>query len=266
MSTLNCIETYIDSNQNHYGCFIIEPLETGQGITLGNALRRTLLSDLTGLSITGVRINDLKHEFSIVEGLREDILEVLLNLKEVVFNTSFAIKEEITTNLKNGRSLNIRGFLQVKGPVVVTAGMFKLPKKHFKVLNPNQYICTIVDDSELYMEIDIQSGKGYLLTDEIRKKGEERKFSITKPSTLLIDAIFMPVKQVNYKIKMIHDSKGNIKESLILEILTNGSITPRRSLQESLKILMNLFYPLFVTENFLKISSNLSPKLLKTIK
>ena len=76
----------------------------------------------------------------------------------------------------------------------------------------------------------------------------------------------MPVKQVNYKIKMIHDSKGNIKESLILEILTNGSITPRRSLQESLKILMNLFYPLFVTENFLKISSNLSTKLLKTIK
>ena len=80
MSTLNCIETYIDANQNHYGCFVIEPLETGQGITLGNALRRTLLSDLTGISITGVRINDLKHEFSIVEGLREDILEVLLNL------------------------------------------------------------------------------------------------------------------------------------------------------------------------------------------
>ena len=263
MSTLNCIETYVDTNQNHYGCFIIEPLETGQGITLGNALRRTLLSDLTGLSITGVRINDLKHEFSIVEGLREDILEVLLNLKEVVFNTSFAIKEEIANNLKTGRSLNIRGFLQVKGPVIVTAGMFKLPKNHFKILNPNQYICTIVDDSELYIEVDIQSGKGYHLTDEIRKKGEERKFSITKPSTLLVDAIFMPVKQVNYKIKMIHDSKGNIKESLILEILTNGSITPRRSLQEALKILMNLFYPLFVTENFIKISSNLSPILLK---
>ena len=190
-------------------------------------------------------------------------MEVLLNLKEVVFNTSFAIKEEIETNLKNGRSLNIRGFLQVKGPVVVTAGMFKLPKKHFKVLNPNQYICTIVDDSELYMEIDIQSGKGYLLTDEIQKKGEERKFSITKPSTLLIDAIFMPVKQVNYKIKMIHDSKGNIKESLILEILTNGSITPRRSLQESLKILMNLFILCLLQRISLKISSSLSPILLK---
>ena len=135
-----------------------------------------LLSDLTGLSITGVRINDLKHEFSIVEGLREDILEVLLNLKEVVFNTSFAIKEEIANNLKTGRSLNIRGFLQVKGPVIVTAGMFKLPKKHFKILNPNQYICTIVDDSELYIEVDIQSGKGYHLTDEIRKKEKNVSF------------------------------------------------------------------------------------------
>ena len=74
MTTLNCIETYIDKDQNHYGCFLIEPLETGQGITVGNALRRTLLSDLTGFAIVGVRINNVKHEFSSIEGLREDIL------------------------------------------------------------------------------------------------------------------------------------------------------------------------------------------------
>lgn len=254
MSTLTCIETYIDSEQNHYGCFIIEPLETGQGITLGNALRRTLLSDLTGLSITGVRINDLKHEFSIVEGLREDILEVLLNLKEIIFKSSFKVTERIG-NLKT------QGFLQIKGPLIVTAGMFNLPKDHFKILNPNQYICTIVDESELYIEIDIENGKGYKLTEEIRKKAEERKFSITKPSTLLIDAVFMPVKRVNYKIKMIHDSQGNIKESLTIEIWTNGSISPRRSLQEALKILMNLFYPLFINENLLKIYPNFLKKL-----
>ena len=84
MSTLNCIETYINKEKNYYGSFIIEPLEIGQGITVGNALRRTLLSDLTGFAITGVRINDLKHEFALVEGLREDILEVLLNLKEII--------------------------------------------------------------------------------------------------------------------------------------------------------------------------------------
>jgi len=256
MNTLTCIETYIDTEQNHYGCFIIEPLETGQGITLGNALRRTLLSDLTGFAITGVRINNLKHEFVIVESLREDILEILLNLKQIVFKSSFKVREELEIKQKNGSFLKIKSFLQVKGPLVVTAGMFNLPKGHFKILNPNQYICTIVDDSELYIEIDIENGKGYKLTNVIRKNEPEQKFSISKPSTLFIDAIFMPVKRVNYKIKMIHDTKGNIKESLTLEIWTNGTISPRRSIQESLKILMNLFYPLFLNDNFLKLSSN----------
>ena len=89
MNSLYCIENYIDKEQNHFGCFLIEPLEIGQGITLGNALRRTLLSDLSGFAITGLRINNLKHEFAIIEGLREDILEVLLNLKELVFKSSF---------------------------------------------------------------------------------------------------------------------------------------------------------------------------------
>jgi DNA-directed RNA polymerase subunit alpha len=246
MSTLTCIEAYIDKQQNHYGCFVIEPLENGQGITLGNALRRTLLSDLNGFSITGVRINDLKHEFSIIEGLREDILEVLLNLKEIIFKSSFSLKEQ-NINLKR------KGFLKIKGPLIVTAGMFKLPKNNLKILNPNQYICTVVDDSELYIEIDIENGKGYRLTEEIRKIENEQIFSVTKPSTLLVDAIFMPVKRVNYKIKLIHDSKGIIKESLAMEIWTNGSISPRRSLQESLKILMELFYPLFINENFLSL-------------
>lgn len=256
MSTLTCIETYIDKDQNHYGCFIMEPLGTGQGITVGNAIRRTLLSDLTGFSITGVRINDLKHEFSVVEGLREDILEILLNLKEVVFKSSFHVKEKV-------KNLKIKGFLQIKGPIIVTAGMFNLPKNDFKILNPNQYICTIVDDSELYLEIDIENGKGYKLIEEIRKRTNEKKFSLSKPSTLFVDAIFMPVKRVNYKIKMIHDSKGNIKESLTLEIWTNGSISPRRSIQEAIKILMNLFYPLFINENFLKISSTIKNSLIK---
>ena len=94
MSAITCIETYINKDQTYYGSFLIEPLEIGQGITLGNTLRRTLLSDLTGYAITGVRINNLKHEFSIIEGLREDILELLLNLKEIVFQSSSLVKRE----------------------------------------------------------------------------------------------------------------------------------------------------------------------------
>jgi DNA-directed RNA polymerase subunit alpha len=247
MSTLTCIENYIDKDENYYSCFLVEPLEVGQGITLGNALRRTLLSDLTAYSITGARINNLKHEFAVVNGLREDILEILLNLKEIVFKNSGSIKQ-------NNKYAKIKGFLHVKGPIIVTAGMLKLPKNILKILNLNQYICTIVDNSEFYLEIDIENGKGYALTDQARKKVLDNKVAKGKGSTLLIDAIFMPIKKVNYKIKLIHDTQGNIKESLNLEIITNGSLTPKRSLQEALKILMNLFYPLFLNLNVLKLS------------
>jgi DNA-directed RNA polymerase subunit alpha len=249
MTNLTCVETYIDNNQNHYGCFVIEPLEIGQGITLGNSLRRTILSDLTGYAITGVRINNLKHEFSIIEGLREDVLEILLNLKEIVFKGSKIIKT----------IQPIRGFLNIKGPRIVTAGMFQLPQDLLTIINPNLYICTIIDNSEFYLEIDIEIGKGYKLTDEMRRqKIEKTIFQSKQPSTLFIDAIFMPIKKVNYKIKLIHDTKGNIKESLIIEILTNGSMTPKRAIHETLKILLNLFSPLFFSSNFVSISNNLN--------
>jgi DNA-directed RNA polymerase subunit alpha len=250
MNKLTCLETYLKEDQSHYGCFLIEPLEIGQGITIGNALRRTLLSELTGFAITGVRMNNLKHEFAIVEGLREDILEVILNLKEITFRSSFAGQE---------KKPKWKAFLNTQGPAIVTAGMLKLPKKaNLKILNPNQYICTIVDQSEFYLEIDIENGKGYRLTNENRRLNLNEKFSPIRPSTLLIDSVFMPIKKVNYKTKLIHDTQGNIKESLTLEIVTNGSLTPKRSLQESLKILMNLFYPLFVTRDFLDVSSTLA--------
>lgn len=253
MSKLICIESYIDKDRNHYGNFLIEPLELGQGITLGNALRRTLLSDLTGFAITGARINNLKHEFAVVEGLREDILEVLLNLKEIVFKSSyFSASQKKETKLK--------AFINIQGPIVITAGMLQLPKNSLKVINPNQYICTIVDNSYFYLEVDIENGKGYQLTDENRKKIINEKFNISKPSTLVLDSIFFPIKKANYKIKLIHDTRGNIKESLNFEILTNGSITPKRGVQESLKILINLFYPLFINPTFLVASSELAKK------
>jgi|MDSY01.2.fsa_nt_gb DNA-directed RNA polymerase subunit alpha len=253
MNTVTCIETYIDSEDRHYGCFLIEPLETGQGITLGNSLRRTLLSDLTSFSIVGARINNLKHEFTTIEGLREDVLEVLLNLKEIVFKNSFAFSKE--THLSK-----LKAFLNVKGPTIVTAGMLNLPKDMIKVINPHQYIATVVDNSELYLEVDIEKGKGYRLTDQKNRKENEAKLSNVQSATLAVDAIFMPVKKVNYKIKLIHDSQGNIKESLTLEIWTNGSISPKRCLQESIKILMNLFYPLLISPNFLNISSEFTKR------
>ena len=249
MSTLNCIETYIKPNNDHYGCFVIEPLEIGQGITLGNSIRRTLLSDLTSYAITGVRINNLKHEFSIIEGLREDILEILLNLKEIIFKNSLSININKFNNLK--------GILNIKGPIVVTAGLLNLPEDNLKIVNPSQYICTIVDNSELYIEIDIEHGKGYKLCEENRRQKFEYQLLNNQPSTLYVDALFTPIKKVNYKVKLINDFNGNIKESLILEITTNGSITPKRCLKEAIKILINLFYSLFIGADFLSISNNL---------
>ena len=254
MTKIVCLESHIKTDKSHYGHFMIEPLEVGQGITLGNALRRTLLSDLTGFAISGVRINDLKHEFAVVEGLREDVLEVLLNLKEIVFRTSFAAHHQ---------DLKLKGFLHVQGPLIVTSGMFRLSKNHISLLNTNQYICTITDESEFYLEIDIEKGRGYRFAEDNYKRNMEEKLSPSRPSTLRIDSLFMPIKKVNYKIKLIHDTKGNIKESLLLEILTNGSISPNRSILEGLKLLMELLYPLFLTPDFLVTSSLLSKKFYK---
>lgn len=247
---LNCIEIATDSEKNISSSFIIEPLEAGQGITLGNSLRRTLLSDISGFAITGARINNLKNEFALIEGIREDVLEILLNLKEIIFKPSLILKEK-NSNLKKKTPLKFKAFLNVQGPLIVTAGMFFLPKDSFKILNPEQYICTIVDDSNFYLEVDIENGIGYQLMDEYRKKDIQEKLSILKPTTLPVDSIFTPVKKVNFKIKLIHDSYGHIKESLLLEIQTNGSLTPKRSLLESVKILIHLLYPLLLSPQLL---------------
>lgn len=246
MITLNCLETYRTKEKNYYGLFIIEPLECGQGITIGNAIRRTLLSDLTSFSITGVRINNLTHEFETIEGLREDILEILLNLKEIIFKFSL---------YKKHQNLKYKGFLKIKGPLVITAGMFNLPQKCLKIINPNQYIGTIINNSEFYLEIDIENNSGYTNFETIKKYSKNELFSFKVPNTIYLDTFFIPIKNINYNIKLIYDTQGNIKESLSLEILTNGSITSKRSLQESIKILLNLFYSLLITENFLPISS-----------
>lgn len=259
MINLTCIESYIDKEQNHSGCFLIEPLDMGQGITLGNSLRRTLLSDIPGLTITGTRINNIKHEFSILEGLREDPLEIISNLKEIVLKENLLVKDKKKT-------LKTTAFLHEKGPKILTAGLFKLPNEKLKILNPNQYLCTILNGSEFYCEIDIENGKGYKILEESRQKLKNQYLSRLKkmkPSTLLVDANFTPIKKVNFKIKLIHDNLGNIKESLFLEIITNGSISPKRSLQESFKIILNLLIPLITNSSFLTLSSEFFEKWMK---
>lgn len=254
MKTINCLEKFTDSEQNLVGSFLIEPLEVGQGITIGNTLRRTILSDLGGLGITGVRLNQIKHEFAPINGVREDPLEILMNLKEINFKGSFQYRKKLSKQKH-------LGILKVQGPIVVTAAMFRLQKDILKIINPNQYICTIVDQSTLYIEIDIEKGQGYRLLEEKQERKSEEIFSPGKPVTLHIDTIFTPVRRVNYKIRLIHDAYGNLKESLFLQIATNGTVTPQRSLQEGLGIILNLFTKLFLTSDILKVGSELAQEM-----
>lgn len=245
MVEITCVDEKIEQDGTHSSYFVIQPLELGHGITIGNALRRVLLADLYGSAIAGVRINNLKHEFSNISGVKEEPLEIVMNLKEIVFKKNFQ------TQFSKKR---IRSFLHVKGPSVVTSGMFQLPKNQIKILNPKQYICSILTPSELYLEIDIDTDKGYRLVNYDETYLRRKKFADTKGGTILIDALFSPIKQANYKIKLIHDAFGNLKESLHYEIVTTGSISPYRALLEGNKILLNLFVPLLTANEFLNIN------------
>lgn len=233
MIKLTCAESSIQKNSDHYGKFIIEPLEIGQGLTVGNAFRRTLLGHLPNFGIAGARINNLKHEFSPVKGSREDALEILLNLKEVVFNCPSFISKETKVS-------SFSAFLSAKGPIVITAGMLQLPNIGISIRNPSKYICTLMDSSEFYLEVDAIYGKGYSFSEDFKNNAKKlNKFS--KNRTLYLDTFFSPIIKVTYIVKLIYDANGNIKESLSLELVTNGSVTPKRVMQESAKILTSTF-------------------------
>lgn len=218
---IECIESRIDGPRDLYDKFIVDGLEQGQGITVGNALRRVLLSDLEGISISSVRISGVSHEFSTIPGVREDVLEILLNLKEIIFKGSIEDK--------------VIGRVRIQGPAIVTAGDFNLPPE-IMLVDSKQYVATICSNSVLEMEFYIELGKGYKLV--------EKGLDLDSNDFLQIDSIFMPVKKVNYVIEDLRYSQNLIKDRLILEVWTNGSITPKEGISQSSIILSNLFNPL----------------------
>jgi DNA-directed RNA polymerase subunit alpha len=218
---IECIESKIESAREQYGRFILEPLSQGQGITVGNALRRTILSDLNGAAIVAVRIAGINHEFSTIAGVREDVLEILLNLKEVVLR-SYTDKPQI-------------GRVRVQGPAIITAGLFEIPSD-IEIVDPRQYIATICNNTIFEMEVRIEQGKGYRLID----KGIDKKAI----DFLQIDAVFMPAKKFNYVVEEIRVNPQLIKEKLSIELWTNGSLSPQEALSQGATVLTNLFYPL----------------------
>lgn len=209
-----------------YEQFLIHDLQPGQGITIGNQLRRVLLGDIGGNAISAVRILGIKHEFAAIPGVREDILEILLNLKGIVIKSN-------TTESTFGR-------LNVQGPLVITADLIELPEG-LEIINSNHYIATISASTVLEVEFKIDYGIGYQLASQSLKK-KDKNF-------LQIDTVFMPIQKVDFKIENVYDNENNITERLFLEIWTNGSINPLDAVKKACKEIINLFHSIIEPKN-----------------
>ena len=214
-----------------YGQFLIHNLLPGQGVTIGNQLRRVLLGDLGGNAISDVRIVGNLHEFTTIPGVREDILEILLNLKGLVFKSN-------TTDTKFSR-------LKVQGPLIITGDLIELPPG-LKIINPEHYIATISNSTILEIEFKIEYGTGYRLAPQIFT--EENKHS------LQMDTIFMPVQKVDFKVENVYDNENNITERVFIEVWTDGSISPSDSIRKASQIIVDSFSILTETKNFEQIT------------
>ena len=213
------------------GHFLLQSLEAGQGLTIGNALRRVLLSNLEGTAITGIKIPGVAHEFSTIPNVREDVLEIFLNLKQIV--------------LKSEKQTPIFGTVTIEGPGVITASSIKFDDEDIEIVNPNQYIASFSGEDTLTFDIKVEKGIGYQFAEQAN--------SNDNIDFLSIDAVFMPVLKVNYKINNVYLGYSKTTESLILEITTNGSVSPEKALSEAAQKLMTWF-------SFLTSEQNLAPQ------
>ena len=211
----------IDSSEFE-GKFEFRPLEPGYGLTVGNALRRVLLSSLEGFAITTIKIDGVEHEFSTIPGVVEDVTEIILNLKQVRFKRQIEDVEDETV------TLNIGGQDQIKAADIqkFTSG--------FQVLNPDLVICNLEKSVQLNIELTIQKGRGYV-------PAEENKNANAPLGVVAIDSIFTPVKNVKYSIENYRVEQKTDYEKLVFEIVTDGSIHPKDALTEAAKTLIHHF-------------------------
>jgi DNA-directed RNA polymerase subunit alpha len=216
--SIKCLKSETIQSGTCHGQFLINSLKSGQGITIGNQLRRVMLGDLGGVAISAVRIAGVSHEFSTIPGVREDILEILLNLKGIV--------------LKTKTQETLFGRLKIQGPSVITADLIQLPK-NLEIVNPNHYIATISTSNILEIEFKFEYGVGYKLASQT--------FSDEADNFLQLDTIFMPVQKVDFKIENVGDSANNLTERLFIDIWTNGSISPNHALESAAQIIIDLF-------------------------
>jgi len=199
---------------NVYGKFVIEPLEKGWGITIGNALRRILLSSIPGAAITSVKIEGVPHEFFAIPGVKEDMLEIIQNLKQVKVKL-FAEEKKIS--------------LDFKGPLKIKASHFQVDSE-LEIVNPDLYIATLSDkNTQISMELTFAQGRGYVEAKENKKADQPL-------GTIPIDSIFTPVKRVKYEVKPLRIGRRTDFDSLILEIFTDGTIKPNEALKKAAEL------------------------------
>ncbi|HGK2177960.1 TPA: DNA-directed RNA polymerase subunit alpha [Streptococcus pneumoniae] len=206
--------TKIDENKD-YGKFVIEPLERGYGTTLGNSLRRVLLASLPGAAVTSINIDGVLHEFDTVPGVREDVMQIILNIKGIAVK-SYVEDEKIIE-------------LDVEGPAEVTAGDI-LTDSDIEIVNPDHYLFTIGEGSSLKATMTVNSGRGYVPADENKKDN-------APVGTLAVDSLYTPVTKVNYQVEPARVGSNDGFDKLTLEILTNGTIIPEDALGLSARIL-----------------------------
>ena len=219
---IECVEV---SEDNRYGKFVVEPLERGFGTTLGNSLRRVLLSSLPGVAVVSVKIEGVLHEFSTIPGVVEDVTEIILNLKGLSAQMHTTEQKVVTLN--------------ITGPATVTAGDIYVDSE-VEVLNPDMHVCTVNEDGSLYMEITLDKGRGYV--------SAERNKAFGQPVGVIpVDSIFTPIEKVNYKVEDTRVGKQTEFDKLTMEIWTNGSIKPEEAQSLAAKIInehMKLFIDL----------------------
>nr|YP_007374746.1 DNA-directed RNA polymerase subunit alpha [Equisetum hyemale]AGC26659.1 DNA-directed RNA polymerase subunit alpha [Equisetum hyemale] len=231
-----CVESRIESKRLHYGRFAISPFQKGQANTVGIAIRRALLGEVGGTSITSAKFEGAVHEYSTMTGIQESIHDILMNLKEIVLeNNSYEVQ---------------KGFIQVIGPKKILAEDIQVCSS-VKIIDPSQYIATITKSISLNIELKIEKDRGYRIKNTDFKENE-----------FPIDAVFMPIRNANYSVHSFQKNK-QLFEILFLEIWTNGSLTPEKAISEATRNLIDLVVPLIhignkLTGNTINGTSDLS--------
>lgn len=221
---IKCVNTTTDSDGSIYGKFVIEPLERGYGTTLGNSLRRVLLSSLEGSAVTSIRIEGVTHEFTSIPGVVEDVIDIMLAFKGLVVKTESKEPQHLVLHVDQA------------GPVL--AADIELPAG-VKIINPDWQLCTVAEGGSFHCDITIESGKGYVTTDMFKERHTNAPVDV-----LPIDAAFMPIRRVSYTVEDTRVGEITDYDKLILELWSNGSVDVTNAVSQASNLLIEHLLPI----------------------